>query len=463
MKIQFLGGVRGVTGSKHLLSANNSNVLIDCGLFQGRRDESITKNRFFNFVPSSIDAVVLGHAHIDHSGNLPNLVKHGFNGPIYATEPTDGLCHYMLPDTGYLQELDAEYINKKHKKRGLPFIEPIFTIADALESIKLFVPKNLNKWFDVADGIKVKFVEAGHILGSALTLFKITEGTKSIKIAYIVDLGRKGVPLLRNPQQVKNVDYVIIESTYGNKEHEPVEIAKQQLVEVINRTYSRGGKVIIPSFALERAQELLFFLHQIRRENAIPKIPIYIDSPLAINITQVFTRYQKWLDEETQTVMRESEDLFEFGDVEYVRNVERSKMLNSIKEPMVIISASGMAEAGRILHHLINNIEDPRNTIMIVGFMAENTLGRKIADGWKEVPILGDRYKVKAEVFVSYAFSSHADRNELLQYLSGMGKVKKVFVVHGEETQSLECALEAQKLRNIQEVYVPHEGDIFEA
>ncbi len=460
MRIQFLGACRGVTGSKHLLTTNNgTKILIDCGLFQGRRAESRKKNREFSIDPSSLDAAVLGHAHIDHSGNLPNLAKQGYRGTVYATAPTDALCHYMLPDSAYLQEKDAEFINKKNRKHGLPPIEPLYTIADALDAIRLIHPYNLDKWIRIADDVEIKFVEAGHILGAALTMFRITENGKKIKLAYIVDLGRKNLPLLRDPKQIRNIDYAIMESTYGNRLHEPIEKAKKLLSDTINRTYQRGGKIIIPSFAVERTQELLYFIHELEGEGQIPKIPIFIDSPLAVNVTEVFTHFVNWFDDETKRFYDRGDDPFAFAQVEYVRSVDRSKELNNLTTPAIIISASGMAEAGRILHHLMNNIGSDRNTIMIVGFMAQNTLGRRLADGWKEVSIFGDKYKVKADVVVSHAFSAHADKNELLEYARKLGKVKKMFIVHGEEKQALEYALAVKDLKNIKEVYVPNEKD----
>ncbi|MCD6594770.1 MBL fold metallo-hydrolase [bacterium] len=460
MKIKFCGAARNVTGSKHLITTDaGSKILLDCGLFQGRRAESREKNKNFQFVPSKLDAVIIGHAHIDHSGNLPNLSKSGYTKLVHATAPTDALVHYMLPDSAYIQERDAEFFNKKQKKRGLPPVEPLYCTADALDIIRQIRPHQLNKWFRVADDVEIKFVEAGHILGAALTLIRIRQGSKKIKIAYIVDLGRKNLPLLRDPHQIRGVDYAIIESTYGNREHEDIYKAKYQLADVINRTYERGGKIIIPSFAVERTQEIIYFIHELIRDGAIPKMKMFIDSPLAVNITSVFQQFMSWFDDETQQYYNRGDDPFGSAEIEYVRSVDRSKELNRINRSAIIISASGMAEAGRILHHLINNIEDSKNTIMIVGFMAQNTLGRKLADQWKEVPILGDKYKVRAEVIVSHSFSAHADRNELLDYAKKLGKVKKIFVVHGEETQALELGMHLQGLKNIGEVFVPHEDD----
>ncbi len=460
MKIQFLGAARSVTGSKHLITTTQgTKILLDCGLFQGRRKESREKNRNLPFTANEIDAVVVGHAHIDHSGNLPNLVRSGYNKTIYTTSPTDELCHYMLPDSAYLQERDIEYINKKNRKKGIPQMDPIYEMSDAMDAIRLIRPHKLNTWFQVAEDVEVMFIEAGHVLGAALTKLRIKEGSYVINLGYIVDLGRKGLPLLNDPEQMRDVDFALIESTYGNRVHENISNAKEELAEIINRTFERGGKIIIPSFALERTQELIYYIAELHTENRIPDIPLFIDSPLAVNLTFVFREFLDWFDRETQELLQNGTDPFDTARIEYVRSVDRSKELNTIKEPMIIISASGMAEAGRVLHHLKNNVEDPKNTIMIVGFMAQNTLGRKFMDGLENVPILGERYTVKAEVFKSNSFSAHADRDELIEYTSRLGPVKKIFTVHGEEAQTLELALALKDLDNLKEVHVPNEGD----
>ncbi len=463
MKLQFLGAARGVTGSKHLLTTDNgTKILLDCGLFQGKRDEAREKNTTFPFRPSSLDAVIIGHAHIDHTGNLPNLVKNGFNKTIYATEPTDALVHFMLPDSAYIQERDVEFLNKKARRANLPTVEPLYDVNDALDAIRLTRPYKLGQWIQIADDVEIMFVEAGHILGAALTIIKVHEGGTEKKLAYIVDLGRKDLPLLNDPFQIEGVDYAIIESTYGNRVHENIEVAKIELRDVIRRTYERGGKIIIPSFAVERTQEVLYFIHQLRNENEIPNMKVIIDSPLAISVTNVFREYIDWFDADTKRYFEAGDDPFGMARLEYVRTVDRSKELNDLKEPAIIISASGMAEAGRVLHHLRNNIESPKNTVMIVGFMAENTLGRKIADGMEEVPILGEKYHVRSEVFVSHSFSAHADAKELTDYVANIGALKKLFIVHGEEMQSMELALRLANHKNIGLVAVPHEGDIAE-
>ncbi|RKZ31702.1 MBL fold metallo-hydrolase [bacterium] len=460
MRITFYGGARQVTGSKHLIETDNERVLLDCGLFQGHREETSRKNRNLPFDCSSIDAVVLGHAHIDHSGNLPGLVKKGFTGPIYATKPTDDLCKYMLADSAYLHERDIEYVNKKRARKGLKPIEPNYELADAIDAVHQFVPRPYSRWFGVTSNIKAIFWDAGHILGSAITEFKVKENGQRKRFAYAVDLGRNNLPLLHDPKQITGVENLIIESTYGNRLHDPVENAKGELEDVINRTVERDGKIIVPSFAMERTQEIIYYLHQLYNESRIPDIPIVIDSPLAINVTQVFRRNLKYLDSEAQRMIREHEDPFGFGKVRYVRRVEESKSLNYDPTPMVIISASGMCEAGRILHHLKNNIGDKRNTILIVGYMAENTLGRRLVEKEKRVRIFGEEHAVMADIVVLNTFSAHADRDELLDYVKNCGKaLERVFIVHGEEKQSLSFAAAVKEARPRIEVTVPYEGE----
>ncbi len=463
MKITFYGGAREVTGSKHLIEADGKRLLLDCGLFQGHRDEANEKNRHLPFDPATLDAVILGHAHIDHSGNLPSLVKNGFQGPIYSTKPTDDLCQYMLADSAYLQERDVEFVNRKREKAGLPPIEPIYTLSDALEAVHQFVPRAYSHWFAVTPSIKAIFRDAGHILGSAIVELAIGGPTNCHRIAYVVDLGRKNLPLLKDPEQVKAADTLIIESTYGNRLHEPIENAKAELAEVVNETIRRGGKLLIPSFAMERTQEIIYFLHELHLENRIPNIPIIIDSPLAINVTQVFRRNLSFLDKAAQELIAEREDPFGFGKVRYTRLVEDSKKLNNDPRPMIIISASGMCEAGRILHHLRNNIGDKRNTILAVGYMAENTLGRKIIDHINPVKIFGEEHQVRAQVKVLNSFSAHADKDDLVKYVKRCGKrLKRVFIVHGEEQQSLEFQTALKEARPELEAIVPRLGESFE-
>jgi metallo-beta-lactamase family protein len=365
----------------------------------------------------------------------------------------------MLTDAAYIQEKDAEFLNKKNEREELELIEPVYSITDALDAIQQFVPRPYSHWFGVTKNIRAIFRDAGHILGSAVVELEISDKGRRKKVCYAVDLGRKNLPLLLDPKQVTGCETLIIESTYGNRNHDAVENAKGDLAEAINRTYTRGGKTIVPSFAMERTQEIIYNLHELHREGAIPNIPIYIDSPLAINVTQVFRRNFKYLDDEAQEMIRKYEDPFGFGKITYVRSVEDSKLLNRMNEPMIIISASGMCEAGRILHHLKNNVEDKRNTILVVGYMAENTLGRRIVERHPKVKIFGEEYNLRAEVVKIDAFSSHADKDELLNYVRGCGqRLKRVFVVHGEEEQSLIFADAIREMNPALEVVVPEEG-----
>ena len=439
IKLKFLGAVREVTGSNHLITTDISKVIIDCGLFQGRRQDFFEKNSTFDFVPGELDACILSHAHIDHSGNIPNLIKQDFEGRIVTTDPTRDLCSAMLPDSGYIQESDAKYVNKLHKRKGLPPVKPIYTKEDAVESLEFFTGHPYNQRVNVTDDIDVTFYDAGHVLGSATPLIEIGPDDDKVRLAYAVDLGRKDIPILNDPEQPPEIDWLILESTYGGRVHDPIETGKEKLADCISRTVNRGGKIIIPSFALERTQEIVYFLSQLRREGRLSDIPVIIDSPLATRVTEIFSHHPQVYDEEMYRSFNTGEDPLGTINFEYVKDVERSKELNSDDRPMIIISASGMCEAGRILHHLKNNIEDPKNTVLVVGYMARNTLGRKIVERRPVVKIFGEEYNLKAEVEIMNAFSSHADRNELLEYVKPLkGKVKGIFLVHGEEEQSRE-------------------------
>lgn len=464
MRVKFCGGVRNVTGSKHIIETDRARLLVDCGLFQGHRRETYEKNKNFPFDISSVNAVVIGHAHIDHSGNIPNLVRLGYKGPIYATKATAHICQYMLLDSAYLQEKDIEFLNKKQAKKGLPLLEPIYTVHDTLDSLRYFVPRDYNRYFKISEDISVKFVDAGHILGSALTIIRYKSNSKEIRLGYIVDLGRKGLPLLRSPVVVEGLDYIIIESTYGNRTHNPISGAKEKLKQTIIRTHEKGGKLIVPSFALERTQELLYYLHDLYTEKSTPQLPIYVDSPLAINLTSIYAEHLDCLDKESRKIFLAGDDPFGFKLVRYLRTTDESKALNSDPRSSIIISASGMAEGGRILHHLKNNISDPKNTIMIVGFMAENTLGRKLVEREPVVKIFGEEYEVKAEIVVANEFSAHADKNELINYIkaaSSKGNIKRIFLVHGEDSQA-NGLLQSLQSEGFTNVCRPEEGDIAE-
>jgi metallo-beta-lactamase family protein len=459
MNIQFLGAARTVTGSMHLLSVNGSRILLDCGMYQGRRAESYERNRTFSFDPKTIDAVVLSHAHIDHAGNLPNLVKQGFKGPIYATVATRDLCNIMLYDSAYIQERDIEYVNKKHTKRKEPLVEPLYTVLDVTDAMNQFIGINYNQPITVAKGVHVTLLDAGHILGSSLVVCDVEEDGKTKRIAFTGDLGRKNAPILRDPQQLDETDVLISESTYGGKFHDPVDGMKDSLAEVIKRTVDRGGKVIVPSFSVERTQEIVYLLSELFDEGRLPVIPIYVDSPLAVDATDIFRIHPECFDKETMAHINVNQDPFGFHRLIYVRTVDQSKQLNGLHSPCMIIAASGMCEAGRIVHHLANNIENSKNTIMIVGYQADHTLGKRIVERVPEVTIFGDVLKLNAEVAVLNSFSAHADQTELVSYILGIDskRLKRIFLVHGEIEQSEKLAAKL-KDNHVENIEIPEMG-----
>lgn len=462
MKIKFCGASREVTGSKHLIEVNGKQILLDCGLFQGKRKKSYEKNRGFPFSPKKIDAVILSHSHIDHTGNLPLLTKQGFGGPIYATHATRDLCSFMLLDSAYIQEQEVKYLAKKKQK----IIEPLYTVDDATETISHFASMAYDHPFEVVPGVTASFRDAGHILGSAITILIIDDREKGHQhqhiLVYTGDLGRKNLPILRDPVQVERADILITESTYGNRYHSAIQTVEEDLAKIIKEACRNGGKIIIPAFAVERTQEIVYHLNLLFQKKKIPEIPIYVDSPLAVNLTQVFTSHPECFDKETwKEFIRNQKNPFGFGRLKYVTDVEDSKALNDKEGSMIIISAAGMCENGRILHHLRNNIEDPRNVILIVGYMAQDTLGRKILEKQPVVKIFGEPYKLKAKVVVMDAFSAHADRTDLLTYISHIKGLKKIFLVHGEESQGLTFS-DILKEEGYKEVYVPELGEEFE-
>ena len=438
MRIFFAGAARGVTGSQHLLEFNGTRLLLDCGLYQGRRKESNERNRHLPFDPRQVDAMILSHAHIDHSGNIPTLVKQGFRGSIVCTPATRDLCSVMLRDAAHIQEADAEFINRKYGDQLEEPVVPLYDEADALKALKQFRSLDYRQPMAVLPGITCTFVDAGHVLGAAIVQLDIDLAPDRLRLVFSGDLGRRGMAILRDPEIPEPPDVLILESTYGDRLHSPLAGMETELAAVINRTAGRKGKILVPSFSLERTQEFVYALHRLTLRQAIPPIPIYVDSPLSVRITEIFKLHPECFDEETRAFMRVNGDPFGFENLTYISNVEDSKALNDREGPMIILAASGMCEAGRILHHLRNGIENPRNTILIIGFQAKNTLGRKIVERQPTVRIFGVERSLEAEVVVMDAFSAHADRDDLLDFVGRCrSSLRRVFLVHGEEEQML--------------------------
>jgi len=440
VQIEFLGGARTVTGSQHLLHINGKKILLECGLFQGRRSETYDKNKNFKFNPAEIDTLILSHAHIDHSGNIPNLVSKGFDGLIYATAATVDLCQIMLRDSAHLQERDIEWVNKKKAKKGEEPFEPLYTLEDVEKAMKLFVGVQYDKSIDVSPGVRFTFQDAGHILGSAGVFLEIEESGKKLNLGFSGDIGRPDSPVIKSPDILRDLDMLIMESTYGNRLHSPVEEVEEDFASTISTVINDGGKVIIPAFAVGRTQTIVYMLHKLFNQNRIPEIPIYVDSPLAVDATAVFRSHPECLDRETYRIfLQNGEDPFGFSRLKYIKKTDESKELNDKPGPMIIISASGMAEGGRILHHLAHNIGNPNNLILFVGYAAEHTLARRIMDGNEKVNIFGEEFDVKAKIKKMDYFSAHADQKELLDYvrLNPPDKLKNIFLVHGEEDMAL--------------------------
>ncbi len=458
MKLQFLGAVRTVTGSMHLISVGGRRLLLDCGLFQGPRGESYRRNREFPFDPAQIDALVLSHAHIDHSGNIPNLVKRGFRGNILATAATRALCAAMLRDCAHIMEDDVAYLNKKRRRRGEAALEPIYTIADALACLDHFVGVGYERAQEVLPGVRMTFYDAGHILGSALTVLELAENGTELRLGFTGDLGRRDLPILRDPDPLPPIDYLIIESTYGDRRHDSPPEAANRLKEVVRLAYRQGGRVIIPAFAVGRTQEIVYDLHRLSLAQKIPRLPVFVDSPLATDVTEIFRLHPECYDKEAQEMLLSTRDPFGFDMLRYTREAEQSKMLNFLREPAVIISASGMCEAGRILHHLKHGIGDRRNVILFVGFQAEHTLGRRLVEGEKRVRIFGEMHKVRARIEVIDGYSAHADRQELLDSVRPLlPRLRGAFVVHGELPSSEALAAGLREM-GVPRVVVPEAG-----
>jgi metallo-beta-lactamase family protein len=455
MKISFLGAAREVTGSKHLIRTEyGKNILLDCGMFQGKGLETDALNRNLGFSPAEIDHVILTHAHIDHSGLIPYIYKLGFRGSVVCTDATRDLCAIMLADAGYIQEYDTKVFNKKRARKGQPPVEPLFTKADAVECMSLFISVAYERKFRIDEFTRVKFTNTGHMLGSAVANIEITENGSVKKIAYTGDIGRPSNRILRSPDPFPQADILITESTYGDRLHKVHTEAEEDLLAVMTETcVNKGGKVIIPSFSVGRTQEIVYSLNNLFNERRLPRVDVYVDSPLAINATEVFRMHPECFNKDILQVMEDDPDPFGFNRLYYVQRAEDSKKLNHYTKPCVIISASGMMEAGRIKHHLANNISNDRNTILAVGYCSPATLGARILRGDKTVSIHGNIYEVKADVQRIDSFSGHGDYLEMIQFLACQEKEKlqQVVIVHGEyETQQhYQQKLEKEGYRNI--------------
>jgi metallo-beta-lactamase family protein len=463
MRIHFLGATRTTTGSMYLLEINGQRLLLECGLFQGHRDEMMERNRRFPFDPKRIDAVVLSHAHIDHCGNLPNLCARGFEGNIYCTFATRDLAAIMLEDSAEIQRADAQFVSKKRAKQGLPPVEPLYTRADAEKAIKQFVSINYDRPFPVMDGVTVTFRDVGHILGSAQVVLDIREGGKKFRYLFSGDVGRGDDDILRDPQPVENVDYLQIESTYGAREHSPKGDATAEMGRLVRETLERSGKVIIPSFAVGRTQQVVYSLHQLTLAGQLPKVPIYVDSPLSVNATEIYRLHAECFNEEIMKFLHEKANPFGMENLTYIREQAHSMKLNDLKDPAIIISASGMAEAGRIRHHLKNHIGYANNLVLFVGYCAAHTLGAQILAKQNPVNIFGEPYEVRAKIASIDSFSGHADKNELRRYVQNIsGDIKKISVIHGEESQALAFGETLRGMKPKAQVIVPQYQQVLE-
>ena len=449
MRIEFKGAARTVTGSKHLITLySGKTILLDCGLFQGKDAAESDNNKHLGFDPSKVDYCILSHAHIDHSGAIPYLVKKGFKGQVYCTKATKDLCEIMLVDSAHIQEADVRYMNKARVQKDLEPIEPLYTIEDAITSLKHFQGVNYETWIKIDDEVELCFTVIGHILGAGAVNLKIKENGNIHKLCYTGDIGRPDHKIIKNPKPYLEANYIITESTYGNRLHESTKNSEKKLLEIVYETcVVKKGKLIIPAFSLGRTQEIVYALDQLENNGQLPKINVYVDSPLSTNATEILKRHPECFNEKILKYMKVDSDPFNFNRLHYITDVEESKLLNQSEEPCIIISASGMMEAGRIMHHLRNNITHQKNTILVVGYCSPQTLGYRIARGDKIVKIFGEELEVKADVKVMDEYSAHGDYNEMISYLTmnDPSKVKELFLVHGEYDVQIEYREKLEK------------------
>lgn len=463
MRIHFLGATRTTTGSMYLFEINGKKLLLECGLFQGHREEETARNCCFPFDPKQIDAVVLSHAHMDHAGNLPNLRRQGYAGNIHCTFATRDLASIMLVDSAKIQMDDAAFVSKQRAKQKLAPVEPLYTIADAEKVLEQFVSVNYERPIQVVDGVTVTFRDAGHILGSAQVILDVVEGGKKFRWLFSGDVGRGNDDILRDPAPTDNVDFLQIESTYGGREHAARDNADETVRRLVSETLNQKGKVIIPAFSVGRTQQIVYVLHQLALAGKLPRAPIYVDSPLSVNATEVYRLHPECFNDYVNKFLHEKENPFGMSNLTYIRDAEQSKKLNSLKEPAIIISASGMCEAGRIRHHLKNHIGCANNLILFIGYCAENTLGAQILAGKNPVNIFGEPHEVRAKIASIDSYSGHADQSELKRYVGRIsGNIKKIVCIHGEESQCLANGDNLRAMRPDAEVLVPHYREVLE-
>jgi len=462
MRLTFCGAARTTTGSMHRLEINGRQILLDCGLYQGRRKEAFERNRNMPIDPTKVEIVLLSHAHIDHSGNLPTLVRKGFRGPIIATPATRDLCDIMLRDSAYLQERDVAYVNRKRIRQGKNPFEPLYTTADIDPTMDRFETLDYETPLEIIPGVTVTFHDAGHILGSGLTAIDVEEDGRRRRLVFTGDLGRKDMPILKDPVVVGDIDILLTESTYGNRLHHARQDVCDELADTVNSVVRTKGKLIIPAFSVGRTQQIVYFLRELHEKKEIPHLPVFVDSPLSSRATDVYEGHPECYDSETMQVLLDNDAPFSFRGLKYITDVKDSKKLNRMPGPAIIISASGMCEGGRILHHLKNNVEDERNGILIVGYQAEHTLGRRLVEGVPTIKIFGEHYSLRARVQVINALSAHADKNEMLDYFGQIGKMpERVFIVHGEMDQA-EPFSESLRQLGMADVTIPERGQVVE-